>query len=196
MLHVQNKYEECSRIYQDTLQNLPEPSPNSTDKALSAVCWYVFARAFVCVRFFFQPFFALSVLKMQLEYQFIFCIESTNSLNINPCLVYLKIYFQLVSRIRNMHGAHRLVAKLFSVSSYTYTSLLLIFDVAFCFYLQIQFYDLHIRCSFFSGALNFFLSLLLFHFPVKHTCGEEAAHFTRNILDRMSFSLRRVSKRN
>lgn len=41
MLHVQNKYEECSKHYQDTLTKLPEPSPNATHKAIEEVCWYV-----------------------------------------------------------------------------------------------------------------------------------------------------------
>ncbi|XP_031626675.1 uncharacterized protein LOC116342972 [Contarinia nasturtii] len=38
LLHVQNKYEECSKHYQDTLAKLPEPSPNTTHKALEEVC--------------------------------------------------------------------------------------------------------------------------------------------------------------
>lgn len=42
MLHVQNKYEECSKHYQDTLTKLPEPSPNATHKAIEEVCWYVY----------------------------------------------------------------------------------------------------------------------------------------------------------
>lgn len=47
MLHVQNKYEECSKHYQDTLTKIPEPSPNATNEALEQVCWYVFE--FKCV---------------------------------------------------------------------------------------------------------------------------------------------------
>lgn len=42
MLHVQNKYEECSKHYQDTLTKIPEPLPNATNEALEQVCWYVF----------------------------------------------------------------------------------------------------------------------------------------------------------
>lgn len=39
MLLVQNEYEECSKHYQQTLSQLPEPSQNSTDKAIEEVCW-------------------------------------------------------------------------------------------------------------------------------------------------------------
>lgn len=39
LLHVQNKYEECSKHYQETLQQLPEPSPNATHRAIEEVCW-------------------------------------------------------------------------------------------------------------------------------------------------------------
>lgn len=55
MLHVQNKYEECSKIYQETLTKIPEPSPNATDRALEEVCWYVHYT--LDVFFFANPFF-------------------------------------------------------------------------------------------------------------------------------------------
>lgn len=98
-----------------------------------------------------------------------------------------------------MHGAHRLVANIF-VAADTHVMCLCVefvvlfffstlavfsmFDVAFYFYLQFNF-------TIYTFGAHFSLP----HYAVRHTCGEEAAHFTRNILDRMSFSLRRVSER-
>lgn len=111
MLHVQNKYEKCSRIYQDSLQNLPDPSPNSTHLALDAVCWYVIAQIY-----FFVPsaLFTPNLLPLSLSHSYknatrVAMHRMYHSLNINP-FWFTSIYFQLFSRIRNMHGAHRLVA--------------------------------------------------------------------------------------
>lgn len=95
MLHVQNKYEECSKHYQDTLTKLPEPTPNATHKALEEVCWYVFIllhlpteRTVEKKRLFIQP-------------------NDWTSLNINSSIPFC--HFQLFSRVHFMHGAHRLV---------------------------------------------------------------------------------------
>lgn len=112
MLHVQNKYEKCSRIYQDSLQNLPDPSPNATNLALDAVCWYVIARIYFFVPsslFHSQPPFPLSLSLSYKNATRVSMHRVYHSLNINP-FWFTSIYFQLFSRIRNMHGAHRLVA--------------------------------------------------------------------------------------
>lgn len=95
--------------------------------------------------------------------------------------------FQRFSRIRSMHGAHWLVWA-FVVLIYSIAWLLFLFVFTFNFTIlrfshPVPMFCVHFFCFFFSFC----------DFTVKHTCGEEAAHFTRNFLDRMSFSLRRVS---
>lgn len=57
--------------------------------------------------------------------------------------------------------------------------------------------NLQLRKNFpFMSRFRCFEEKLFFSFffkTVKHTCGKDAAYFTRNILDRISFSLMRVS---
>lgn len=62
----------------------------------------------------------------------------------------------------------------------------------FFIFIYVQFHDLSHSVLLHEFSFLFWFSP--FFSAVKHTCGKEAAHFTRNILDRISFSLMRVSK--
>lgn len=105
------------------------------------------------------------------------------SLNINSSIPFC--HFQLFSRVHFMHGAHRLVNIWYTLSVFfIIVAVSLIFQDFFPHFIYIQFYNFTI----FPHPI-FICSIS----AVRNTCGKEAAHFTRNILDRISFSLMRVS---
>lgn len=70
--------------------------------------------------------------------------------------------------------------------------ILFILCIFFFIFIYVQFHDLSHSVLLHEFSFLFWFSP--FFSAVKHTCGKEAAHFTRNILDRISFSLMRVSK--
>lgn len=172
---VRNEYEECSRRYQFKLNRISEAHPNSTtNNAIEEICWWAINVSDKCEC-------EMSLIQNVMPF-FIYLIYSAFSEYISCSEYKGRVEWWFAFNCKYI-----IILQCTRTAQHTSVK---------CWYIWQWIHRIISICIFF---FLFFLHILyeikLSLFTVKHTCGKEAAYFTRTILDKISNSLNRVSRK-